>query len=265
MTCRLVNNKLLLVVSTTLLVSGPTALVTLHPEILAQSQSQTPLAARNPVFVTPEQLSVASILEPPASPESPKTLEELEELHRLQVTRTPDQIRQAQDDDREESIFAFASVMGTRFNRAVLPLTAVLSDHVRINERIIVNPAKNFFRRPRPYQLDPTIHPVCRTTINQQDTSYPSGHGTTGYLEALVLVQLVPEKRDAILSRADDYAHNREVCGVHYRSDEVASRTVAYAMIGFMMKNPQFQEELAAARAEVRGQLGLGPIHTRRQ
>lgn len=186
-------------------------------------------------------------------------------MHRLQETRTPDQIRHAQEDDREESIFAFAGVIGTQFSRAVLPLTAVLSDHVRINERIIVNPAKKFFRRPRPYHLDPTIHPVCRTTKNRQDFSYPSGHGTTGYLEALVLVQLVPEKRDAILSRADDYAHNREVCGVHYPSDEVASRTVAYAMVSIMMKNPQFQAELMAARVELRGQLGLGPIHTTRQ
>ena len=61
--------------------------------------------------------------------------------------------------------------------------------------------------------------------------------------------------RDAILARADDYAHSREVCGAHYASDEEASKKLAYMMIGIMMSNPQYQAELAAAKAEVRAAL----------
>jgi acid phosphatase (class A) len=181
-------------------------------------------------------------------------------LHHIQETRTAGQIRRANEDEREESIFAFASVIGPQFNRASLPLTTLLSDDVRINERIIVNPAKRFFRRLRPYHLDPTIRPVCRTTKNQQDYSYPSGHGTTGYLEGLVLAEMVPERREGILSRAKDYAYSREVCGVHYPSDEVASRTVAYAMFRIMINNSLFRAELAAATVELRAKLGLGSI-----
>jgi hypothetical protein len=116
------------------------------------------------------------------------------------------------------------------------------------------------FRRLRPYHLDPTIRPVCRTTKNQQDYSYPSGHGTTGYLEGLVLAEMVPERREGILSRAEDYAYSREVCGVHYPSDEVASRTVAYAMFRIMINNSLFRAELAAATVELRAKLGLGSI-----
>jgi acid phosphatase (class A) len=89
------------------------------------------------------------------------------------------------------------------------------------------------------------------------DYAYPSGHGTTGYLEGLVLTLIIPEKRDAILARADDYAHSRLVCGVHYPSDVVASKYVAYATMGIMMNNPQFKRELAAAKSEVRSVLGL--------
>jgi len=226
--------------------------------VLAQAP-QRPAAPRRPIFVTPEQLSAALILASPPSAESWKNLEELAELHRLQQTRTPEEIARAQEDDREESMFAFANVMGPQFNRAALPLTALLSDHVHNDEGIIVNPAKRFFRRPRPYHFDATIHPVCKTTENREDFSFPSGHGTTGYLEALVLAQMAPEKRDAILARADDYAHNREVCGVHYASDEAASRAVAYAMIGIIVNNPQFKTEFAAAKAELRAKLGFAP------
>jgi acid phosphatase (class A) len=88
-------------------------------------------------------------------------------------------------------------------------------------------------------------------------TSYPSGHAIIGYLEALTLVQIVPEKQKEILERADDYAHNREVCGVHYPTDVAAGKEAAYAVFGEMTTSAEFQKELAAARAETRKLLGL--------
>jgi acid phosphatase (class A) len=68
---------------------------------------------------------------------------------------------------------------------------------------------------------------------------------------ALTLVDMVPEKRDLILARADDYANNRLICGVHYRSDIEASKLVAYTLHAVMANKPQYQQELAVARAEV--------------
>jgi acid phosphatase (class A) len=68
---------------------------------------------------------------------------------------------------------------------------------------------------------------------------------------------MVPEKRDAIFKRADDYAHSRVVCGVHYPADEQASKATAYAMMALMMNNAQFRKELDAARTETRKALGL--------
>lgn len=219
--------------------------------------SLTAQSAPKVIFVTADQLSAPAILPAPPANDSWQTLEELAELHKIQATRTPSEIAHAQADDKEESMFAFADVVGPKFNRASLPQTALLSDHVKANESVIVNPGKQFFKRPRPYHLDSTLKPVCKTTENRADYSYPSGHGTTGYLEALVLAQLLPEKHDQILARADDYALSREVCGVHYPSDEAASKKVAYAMIGLMMNNPEFKAELAAAKTELRTSLGL--------
>ena len=51
------------------------------------------------------------------------------------------------------------------------------------------------------------------------DYSHPGGHATTGYLEALTPMMLFPKKRGAILAPADDFAHSRAVCGVHYPSE----------------------------------------------
>jgi acid phosphatase (class A) len=114
---------------------------------------------------------------------------------------------------------------------------------------------KQLFARPRPYQTDKTLHPVFALT--DVPNSYPSGHALTGYLEAFTLAEIVPEKRNEILARADDYAHNRLVCGVHYPSDIEESRRVAYLVFGYMLATPRFQRDLAAAKAEARPKLGL--------
>jgi acid phosphatase (class A) len=111
------------------------------------------------------------------------------------------------------------------------------------------------YRRPRPYQIDSTLHPVC--PLNPEPTSYPSGHSLSGYLLAFTLVQLVPEKRQQIFDRAEEYVHNRLICGVHYASDTEASRRVAYAIFGSLVASPDFQRDLAAAREETRRKLGL--------
>jgi acid phosphatase (class A) len=178
------------------------------------------------------------ILSPPPATESAVTAAELAELHRIETTRTPAQIAQAQTDDREEDIFLFKSVMGPGFTAEALPVTALLSAHVRKDESSAGSPLKNIYRRPRPYQADSTLHPVC--PLNPGPTSYPSGHSLSGYLLAFTLVQLVPEKREQIFERADEYVHNRLVCGVHYASDIEASRRVAYAIFGSMAASPNF-------------------------
>jgi acid phosphatase (class A) len=95
---------------------------------------------------------------------------------------------------------------------------------VKNEQSVVGNQLKRYYQRPRPYQTDTTLHPVCG--LKTEHDSYPSGHGMTGYLEAFTLAEIVPEKRTEILTRADDYARSRLVCGVHYPSDTEASRRI---------------------------------------
>jgi acid phosphatase (class A) len=206
-------------------------------------------------YIDPHVLHLDLILPPPPTADSTVTSAELMELHRIETERTPAQITQAQIDDREEDIFIFKSVLGPGFTADALPATALLSAYVRKDESTAGSSLKNIYHRPRPYQADETLHPVC--TLNAGPTSYPSGHSLSGYLFAFTLVQLVPEKRQEILARADEYVHNRLVCGVHYASDIEASRRVAYAIFGSMATSSSFQRDLAAAREETRSKLGL--------
>jgi acid phosphatase (class A) len=212
---------------------------------------------KTPFFISADQLNAASILVNPPAAESWQNREEMAELLRLQQTRTGADIERAKADDAEEDMFIFRGVLGVTFDRNKLPLTALLSDHLHSDESVIVNPAKNAFRRVRPYFFDASVKPVCKVKSDQADYAYPSGHATSGYLEAFALAMMIPEKRDQILTRADEYAHNRLVCGVHYASDIAAGKDTAYAMFALMLQNPRFQQEFVSAKAETRRALGL--------
>jgi len=214
-------------------------------------------AKHEPYFVHPDLLPLLTLIPAPPAEDSPTTKAEFAELHRIQDARTAEQVKAAQADDAEEDIFIYRTVLGHGFNAESLPLTAALSAHVHGDEPVASNGLKEHYGRPRPYQVDTTLHPVCKVTT--QHNAYPSGHTVSGYLLAFTLAQMVPEKSTEILERADNYAHNRLVCGVHTASDLEASRRIAYAVFGSMLDEPRFQSELGAARAETRNALGLNP------
>jgi acid phosphatase (class A) len=214
-----------------------------------------PEKVRTASFIHLERLPLASMVPAPPADGSETVKAEFSELHRIQDSRTAEQVKAAQADDAEEDIFVYRTVLGSDFNAKALPLTAKLSEHVHGDEPVASDGLKALFQRPRPYQVDSTLRPVCKVTAAHN--SYPSGHTLSSYLLALTLIQIVPERKEEILKRADDYAHNRLVCGVHTESDIQASRLIAYAMFGSMMQEPRFQQEIAAARTEVRAALHL--------
>ena len=211
--------------------------------------------AKPAYYIDPMVLDLALLVPDPPAAGSALQKAELQQLHEIERTRTAAQVTAAKADEDEEDLFAFKTVLGAGFNPEALPLTAELGVHVKNEQSVAGGALKQVFERPRPYQTDKTLHPVCALTA--APNSYPSGHALTGYLEGLTLAEIVPEKRTEILARADDYAHNRLVCGVHYPSDVEASRRVAYAVFGYMLATPRFQRDLARARAETREKLGL--------
>ncbi|MES2264317.1 MAG: phosphatase PAP2 family protein [Pseudomonadota bacterium] len=212
--------------------------------------SRASSAESDAVFVPAGRTQAMLILAAPPGASSGTAARELAELRDIENHRSKEQVARAMADDKDETIFLFRDVIGEKFSASALPLTAQLSEHVGHDEGANTDPLKQAFARVRPYNADKSLKPVCKTKT--KDDSYPSGHATAGYLQALTLVELMPEHRDAILARADDYAGNRLVCGVHYRSDIVAGKLLAYAMHATMREDPQYQRELAAARSELR-------------
>ena len=188
----------------------------------AQSPVQAHLHDPGGYYLGASALPLSPLILPGQAPESQVTRDELAELHRIEASRTPAEVKAAQADDGEEDMFVYRTVLGSSFEKANLPVTAAFQAHILTEAVAASGTLKNSFLRARPYQIDATLHPVCPTTTAH--TSYPSGHSIVGYLMALTLTEMVPERQAELLTRADDYAHNRMVCGVHYKSDTTASK-----------------------------------------
>ena len=109
--------------------------------------------------------------------------------------------------------------------------------------RPYVRAAKDRFRRLRPYEIEPRLEP-CIDDV-RGDLSYPSGHATYGYVMAYLLRDMVPERRTQLLARADEFARQRMVCGVHFTSDLEAGRIGAPN--GW---SPRFSDERRVSREE---------------
>ena len=221
----------------------------------AQSPVQAHLHDAGGYYLGASALPLSPLILPAPLPDSQSTREDLAELHRIEASRTPAQVKAAQADDGEEDMFVYRTVFGLSFDKADLPLTAAFQAHVLTEAVAASGTLKNSFLRARPYQIDATLHPVC--PITAAHTSYPSGHSMVGYLMALTLTEMVPERQIELLARADDYAHNRMVCGVHYKSDTTASKATCYAIFGELMRTPRFIEDLKAARQELRAKLKI--------
>jgi acid phosphatase (class A) len=204
-------------------------------------------------FITAQDLNILLLLPPPPANDSPQTKAELGEILSLQVTRTPEMEARAKA-DAEESVWRFGDVIGPKLNKDALPKFAAFFDRVVETEGAVTDPAKDVWKRPRPHLYSDLVRPAVPLS---KSGAYPSGHATVGTLMGIVLANMVPEKRAEIMARAWEFGYNRLVGGIHYRSDIEAGRISGTVIAATIMTRPDFQEEYAAARAELRQALGL--------
>jgi acid phosphatase (class A) len=167
-------------------------------------------APRIPVFISAEMADSVVLITPPPALNSKKMSKDVAEIYALHRAATPQEIEKANWDNKHEDIFAIGMVL-SHFTKESLPATAALWADVNNDMGIVVTAAKKYFQQPRPYDLESNIKSICGSKAGGPRNSYPSGHSTTGYLSALILSMMVPEKQDVIRARADEYGHNRVV------------------------------------------------------
>lgn len=213
-------------------------------------------AAAEPMpYVTDARVDLVHLLPPPPDAGSVPDMIDMATVQQTQSESSAERREQATRDSNETFDSIFGGVLGDRFSPDREPLTEQLFDRLGATESSVVDAAKKTFARPRPYMASKdVIHPLGKTS---KSGSYPSGHTTRATLEAIVLADMVPEKRQQIWARARDYAQSRIVCGVHYPTDIQAGTLSGEAIATTLWSDPQFRQDLQAARAELRAGLGL--------
>lgn len=145
----------------------------------------------------------------------------------------------------------FGCALGVDLSKAETPKLSRLISRASADLFPVIGDAKDFYQRPRPFVTE--SGPVCVTVSEQfaASGSYPSGHAATGWLYALLLTKVAPDRSAELLARGRMYGESRVVCGVHFVSDVEAGRLATSAIVAAMSGNPEFQADLAAAREEI--------------
>jgi membrane-associated phospholipid phosphatase len=106
---------------------------------------------------------------------------------------------------------------------------------------------KKKFMRPRPSQLEPRLRPSLDVPAH---AAYPSGHALQNFLiaQALAIVVQSDELTVELFNIAQRVAENREYAGLHYESDTIAGKQLAFAM--FPAVQDAYRETFQSAARE---------------
>lgn len=204
-------------------------------------------ASKGQGFLDQAALEAATLSFPPSPDAGSETdRADLAELHAWQARRTPGECARAQS----ETSPSYENMFG-RLSPFPLPLGGeekVFMSAVAADAGAAAGILKKRYQRLRPFLRDSTLNP-CITRPG--GWSYPSGHATLGRLWALVLADLAPGNRGAILSRGDEAGLDRVIGGVHHPSDVAAGRMLADQLYAQLQAVPAFRAEMARLRRRI--------------
>ncbi len=201
-------------------------------------------------LLDPMEIDASRLLPPPPMAGSAKANDEVAELHAVMASASAPLVEQARRDDGDEKPDLFNTALG--FDITALAATNKLLSDIANEEETDSKTAKVYFHRDRPWIVDSAIKTCVAVQPGPAATSYPSGHASLGFAMGVVLATLIPEKAQIILARSSEFAEDRLVCGMHFRSDIVAGQQFGTTIALLLMQKPAFKAKMEAARAELR-------------
>lgn len=176
-------------------------------------------------------------------PERPKTLpDEIADLIRAAEDERADALEEIVQQS-DEFVTQFLAVLGITPNS--YPATARLLYAAEAIGSMAAMHFKAEFNRPRPSHLCPALRPPIPVPGH---ASYPSGHATQARLMALFVTDAMPKGikenvATVVTGLADRIARNREIGGLHYRSDSLAGAALASNIFDFVKNSSRAKVE----------------------
>jgi acid phosphatase (class A) len=256
------------------------AILTALPVLGADSPPPLPV----PIYLLASEADMLQLLAPPPAEDSQAQREDLQAVLAAQYQARTNHTLDHAISDAELSCARIADVFG---NAAAInhdPQVLALLNEAAREATTLTGPAKNFWKRARPFAFSSNVEAfadmaqaktaalgsgtrsadlggsVLRLMSGAADlahSSYPSGHATFGTVCAILLAQMVPEKRAELFARGLDYAHSRMVVGAHFPTDLEAGRLTGTVAVELLAQNARFQHDFAIERTSLRAALAL--------
>ncbi|MCC4605651.1 acid phosphatase [Xanthomonas campestris] len=147
---------------------------------------------------------------------------------------------------------AFRCALGVQVDQTGTPHLLRLLERSMRDASTSTSAAKAHYQRPRPFMRN--AQPMCTPDDDaslRKNGSYPSGHTAVGWAWGLILSEIAPAQRDALLARGRAFGDSRLVCNVHWQSDVLQGRIMGAATVAALHGDPAFEKDLAAARREI--------------
>ncbi|QHG88883.1 phosphatase PAP2 family protein [Xanthomonas sp. NCPPB 1638] len=146
----------------------------------------------------------------------------------------------------------FSCALGVQVDQATTQHLLRLLERSMRDASSSTSAAKAHYQRQRPFMRNaqPTCTPDDDASL-RKNGSYPSGHTAIGWAWGLILSEIAPARRDALLARGRAFGDSRLVCNVHWQSDVLQGRIMGAATVAALHDNSAFQNDLAAARSEI--------------
>jgi len=186
-------------------------------------------------YLSNEQIKNFKIDPPPANDSQQDKLE-LKKLKEIQSSRTEEDCKKAiaQKYAEFEDFFADENPFPSPMPKKVKKFFKLIKE----DTDVAVSYYKNLYAKPRPFDRDKEI----QTCFGQKagGYGYPSGHAAISEMYALILSDLVPEKKEIFEKIAKQASLNRLIWGVHHPSDVEAGRLIAQKAYEQMKLNKDF-------------------------
>jgi len=159
--------------------------------------------------------------------------------------------KRALEDEKGDLPAVFSEAFGMPLTLETTPEIITLASRATYDAYYANKRVKDHYQRVRPFATfnQPSLKPDAdeKTKLTW---SYPSGHSSCGYMFALALCTVNPDRTEQIMKRAREYALNRVVCGHHWKSDTEASLMLVAGVFANIVVNSDYQKQLAKAQKE---------------
>jgi acid phosphatase (class A) len=241
--------------------------------LLVWATQPAPAASSAPHYAFASQIDIVALLPPPPTPDSPAQQADLQAVLDAQRTAHADGTLAHAVADVQQSCGRFSDALGEDLTSNSNSKLLEFLDRSARRGALISGPAKRYWKRTRPYAYSAEVERLGDMAPQSTPTpgmgnaadeiahsSYPSGHATFGTICAILLAEMVPEKRAALFARNRDYDHSRMVVGAHFPSDLEAGRIAGTLGAQLLLQDPALRRELEQARSSLRASLGLPPV-----